>query len=159
MVASAGDAVINVYVDNTFILGIGGGAEMVSGNPAFGPGPSTTPFEQFPVMGNSGFANSIGGFSMTVHFPGPGTYPYELDYVECCDLPLIGGDTLSLMMSMGPIRFGLPPTSTLTITPNSLNPLPAGGRQVLRSRRLTLRAIRCPISALLSRFLVSTARN
>ncbi len=131
VVASAGDAVINVYVDNTFILGIGGGAEMVSESPAFGPGPSTTPFEQFPVMGNSGFANSIGGFSMTVHFPGPGTYPYELDYVECCDLPLIGGDTLSLMMSMGPIgSSGLPPTSTLTITPNSLNPLPAGGQQV-----------------------------
>jgi RHS repeat-associated protein len=128
LVASAGDAVINVYVDNNFILGVGGGATPGSGNPALGPGPATTPFEQLPVMGNSGYNNSIGGFSMTVHFPGPGTYPYELDYVECCGGG--GTDTLSLMMSMGPIgSSGLPPAGAITITPGSLNPLPAGGQQ------------------------------
>jgi RHS repeat-associated protein len=124
VVASAGDAVINVYVDNSFILGIGGGATRVSG--PLNPGQTTTPFEQLPVMGAA--ETSIGGFSMTVHFPGPGTYPYELDYLECCGEG--GTDTLSLMMSMGPIgSSGLPPAAALTITPSSLNPLPAGGQQ------------------------------
>ena len=125
VVANGGNAVISVYVDNSFMLGIGGGATLVSG-PGNGE-PGATPFYQYPVMGN--FSTSIGGTSMTVNFPGPGTYPYELDYVECCGGG--GGDTLSLMMTAGAPSgtSGTPPSASLTLSPNSLAPLPVGGQQ------------------------------
>ena len=121
---------INVFVDNTFILGIGGGATSVSGYSPLTSGETTTPFEQFPIMGNSGFGNSIGSFAMTVHFPAAGTYPYELDYVECCGGG--GGDSLSLVMSASlpnGTTSGVPPTGLLILSPGSVNPLPVGGQQ------------------------------
>jgi RHS repeat-associated protein len=124
------DAYITVYVDNIFMLGIGGGATQLSG--ALNGAPAVTPFEQLPMMGASPTTNPIGGFTMTVHFPGPGTYPYELDYGECCGFG--GVDTLSLMMMAGVpnpngLAPGISPAGSLTLSPSSLQPLPVGGQQ------------------------------
>jgi hypothetical protein len=125
VVANAGDAVITVYVDNTFILGIGGGATRVSGQ--LDHAPAVTPFQQLPVMG--GTSTGIGGFPITVHFPSAGTYPFEVDYVECCSTYF--ADTLSLVVMTGTpngngIAPGMPPTGSLTLTLNTVSPLPAG---------------------------------
>jgi RHS repeat-associated protein len=129
VVASAGDAVISVYVDNTFVLGIGGGATMVTGPLNEGQA-VTTPFEQLPVMGASPIDNSTNGFSMTVNFPGPGTYPYELDYVECCGYNARDGLSLMTWAAMpNGTTSGIPPAASLTLTPNSIQPLPIGGQQ------------------------------
>ena len=124
IVQSGGDVVIPIYVDNGFILGIGGGATRVSG-PIGGGAPSTTPFGQYPVVG--AFSTSIGGATVTVHFPAAGTYPYELDYVED------GQGLQSLMMSASVpnngLPAGVPPGGTLALSPNSVQTQPVGGTQ------------------------------
>jgi hypothetical protein len=79
-VASSGNTTVTIYVDNSFVLGIGGGATCVSGPNCNSP--STTAFQQLPVTASA--QTSIRGFPITINFPGPGTYPFELDYVECC---------------------------------------------------------------------------
>jgi RHS repeat-associated protein len=125
IVANGGDMVIPIYVDNSFILGIGGGATRVSG-PIDGA-PPITPFGQYPVMG--ALSTSIGGASITVHFPGPGTYPYELDYVED------GAGLQSIMMMSGNTAGngfapGVPSGGTLTLSPSSVQAQPVGGNQL-----------------------------
>jgi RHS repeat-associated protein len=125
IVANGGDMVIPIYVDNSFILGIGGGTTRVSG-PIAGA-PQFTPFGQYPVMG--ALSTSIGGASITVHFPGPGTYPYELDYVED------GVGLQSIMMMSGNTGSngfapGVPSGGTLTLSPNSVQGQPVGGKQL-----------------------------
>ena len=153
VVASGGNAAISLYVDNSFILGIGGGAISVSGP---GSGTSqTTPFQRFPVMG--ALSTSIGGATMIVSFPGPGTYPYELDYVECCGGG--GGDTLSLMMTAGAPNgsSATPTTASLTLSPNSLQPLPVGGQQTFTV--LAIDASGNPVPNLSVGFVVSYLDN
>ncbi|MGA2435891.1 MAG: Ig-like domain-containing protein, partial [Bryobacteraceae bacterium] len=129
VVANGGNSAITVYVDNTFILGIGGGATRVSGS-VYNDW-TVTPFQQLPIMGSG--EGGIGPFPMTVNFPGPGTYPYEVDYVECCWN--VGWDTLSLTMMVGApnadgVAPGITPSSSLTLSPNSVSmPLVAGNQQ------------------------------
>src|SRR5262249_30990535 len=124
-VASAGDAVITVYVDNSFVLGIGGGATRVSGQ--LDNAPAVTPFQQLPVMGAT--VTNIGAFPITVHFPAAGTYPFEVDYVEFCSNYFADLQSLVVMTgapngsALGP---GMPPAGSLTLTPNTVSPLPAG---------------------------------
>jgi len=126
-VATGGPTTISIYVDNSFILGIGGGATRVSGpqNPPL----SVTPFYHLSVMG-AGTAQ-FGGFAMTVNFPGPGSYPFELDFVECC-----GGnpDPMSLVMMTGSLNGngvapGMPPSGSLSLTPISPSSLATGQTQ------------------------------
>jgi RHS repeat-associated protein len=146
IVAQGGDTVISVYVDNSFILGIGGGAIRVSGS-----GDGVTGFYQYPVMGV--LSTSIGETSITVRFPGPGTYPYELDYVECCGDG--GGDTLSLMMTAGAPNgsSGTPPTASLVLSPNSVQPQPLGGQESFIA--LATDALGAPVSGLSVALVVS----
>lgn len=123
IVESGGDVVIPMYVDNGFTLGIGGGATRVSGPSG---GPEVTAFENYPVMGS--FYTSIGGTSMTVHFPGPGTYPYEVDFVED------GSGYTSLMVMAGNTGGsgyapGVPSGGILTLSPSSVQPQPVGGTE------------------------------
>jgi RHS repeat-associated protein len=113
IVASGGDTQISVYVDNAFVMGVGGGAKSVSGATGF------TAFNGYPIMGS--LSTSIGGTTFTVRFPGPGTYPYELDYVED------GVGDASLMMSAGTV--GVPSAGTLTLSPSSVQAQPVGGQQ------------------------------
>ncbi len=127
-ISTAGNAIISIYVDNSFILGIGGGATRVSG--PLSPSLTVTPFYQLPVMGAA--STQTGGFSMTVNFPSPGTYPFELDYVECC-----GGnpfDPMSLVMITGQVSGsgfgpGMPPSGSILLTPTNPSSLPTGQSQ------------------------------
>jgi RHS repeat-associated protein len=116
-VAGAGDQVITIYVDNSFVLGIGGGATRVSGVLDSNPAPVTT-FEQLPVIGAA--STSIGGFPIAVHFPGPGTYPYELDFTECCGWGSWFDTTALTMMIGNGTASGMPPSGTIALTPNTV---------------------------------------
>src|SRR5258706_7509033 len=72
---------------------------------------------------------NIGSFIMTVHFPSAGTYPYEVNYVECCSSYY--ADVLSLMVMTGApngsgFAPGMLPTGSMTLTPNTVSSLAAG---------------------------------
>ena len=128
-VASAGTATLTIYVDNSFILGVGGGATYVSG-PLNNNPPSITAFQGYPVMAAT--QTSTGGFAIQINFPSAGTFPFELDYVECCNFSF--GDLLSLVMMTGSgnngIAPGMPPTGALTLSPASPTSLTAGQTQM-----------------------------
>jgi RHS repeat-associated protein len=123
-VASAGHATITLFDDDGIILGIGGGSTLVSSSkPPSGtnPGP-TTPFTSLPVIYYYNQITQGGpqGFTLVVNFPTPGTYPFELDYVECAE------GQLSMTMTAG--TSGAPPTGSLAITP--INPAQINTGQV-----------------------------
>lgn len=121
-IAAAGNVPFNFYTDDGFILGIGGGATRVSGPMLNAPG--ATAFTQLPVMGAYNRDTAAIGNQVVVNFPGPGTYPYEVDYTECC------ADGLVLTMTTGASHpTGLPPSGTLTLTPNSVSSATVGTPQ------------------------------
>src|SRR5262249_16684986 len=92
-VASAGDVVFNFYTDDGFILGVGNGATAGPASSHGNPPPSgRTAFENLPVMGDFNAPTPPAARSVTVHFPAAGSYPYEVDYTECC------GGSLALTM-------------------------------------------------------------
>ncbi len=108
VVAKPGDVTFSVTADDGFLLGIGGGATRVNGTYENVPPSNTSPFKGYPLVG--GF-NLQGGatpqtFYETVHFPTAGSYPYELDYSECC------GSNLSLALGIASFN---PETSPLSI--------------------------------------------
>jgi RHS repeat-associated protein len=108
VVAGPGDVTFNFYDDDGFILGIGGGATRVEGalvNP-----PGSTPLSGYPVMGAFNDPTSPAGHSITVHFPSAGTYPYEVDYSECC------GGQLALTMATSTGQ-AIAPAGNLALTP------------------------------------------
>jgi RHS repeat-associated protein len=121
-VASAGNVTFNFYSDDGFILGIGNGATRVSG--AAVNMPSTTPFGQFPVMGAVDDPNAASGNQVVVNFPAAGSYPFELDYTECC-----GGQIVLTMTQGASSATGIPPTASLALSPNSVAAQPFGGQQ------------------------------
>lgn len=109
LVAQAGNITFNFYSDDGFIFGAGGGATRVSGadsNP-----PSATELEGYPVMGAYNQPTSPVANSITVNFPAPGSYPYEVDYSECC------GGQVALTMANAATGIGVPPAGNLSITP------------------------------------------
>ena len=109
VVAAAGDVTFNFFSDDGFVLGIANGASRVGGsntNP-----PALTPLQQYPVMGAYNVPTSPISNNITVHFPAAGTYPYEVDYNECC------GGQLALTMATG--GKGVAPTGNLALTPIS----------------------------------------
>lgn len=123
-VANAGDVVLSFFSDDGFILGVGGGATRVSGPLLNVPPSGRTAFTNLPVMGAFNSATAPIANSIVVHFPAAGTYPYELDYTECC----AGQEALT--MTVGQSNFkGVPPTGSLTISPNNPPTLPAGQTQ------------------------------
>lgn len=106
-VAAAGDVTFNFFSDDGFIFGISGGASRVSGS--FGNPPPQTPLMRYPIMGAYNFPTAPVANNITVHFPAAGSYPYEVDYSECC-----GGQIALTMATNGT---GLPPTGNLSLTP------------------------------------------
>ena len=123
-VASAGDVVLSFFSDDGFILGVGGGATRVSGPLVNVPPSGNTAFENLPVMGSFNRATAPVANTIVLHFPAPGSYPYELDYTECC----AGQEVLT--MTVGQSNFkGVPPTGSLTLGPNNPPTLAAGQTQ------------------------------
>src|SRR2546428_9190714 len=85
-----------------FGRGVGGGAAGPDGTLVGPPASGLTPFNPYPVVGAY---NQAGGaapatYAVTIHFPGAGAYPYELDYFECC------GTQLSLTMTVVSVNTG-----------------------------------------------------
>ncbi len=121
-VASAGNVTFNFFTDDGFILGIGNGATRVSG--AAVNMPPVTPFAQYPSMGADNGPTAPVGNQIVVNFPAAGSYPYEIDYSECC-----GGQLVLTMTQGASSPTGIAPTGSLTVSPSSLASLPAGGQQ------------------------------
>ncbi len=90
VVAKAGDVTFNVLANDGFLLGVGGGATRVSGSYEGAPASNASPFQAYPLVGawNQPSGGAVGTYPVTVHFPAPGTYPYEIDYFDCCGQPL-----------------------------------------------------------------------
>ncbi|HEX3153308.1 MAG TPA: Ig-like domain-containing protein, partial [Candidatus Angelobacter sp.] len=113
-VAAAGNVTFNFFSDDGFIFGVNNGATRVSGS-LFNPPPNgLTPFQGYPVMGAFNTATAPVANSITVHFPGPGTYQYEIDYSECC-----AGELAVTMTSSLSGNHGVPSSGTVTLTPNT----------------------------------------
>ncbi len=123
-VASAGDVVLSFFSDDGFIFGVGGGATRVSGPLLNVPASGVTPFESLPVMGAFNSATAPIANTIVVHFPAPGTYPYELDYTECC----AGQESLTMAVGQANSK-GVPPTGSLVLSPNNPPTLAAGQTQ------------------------------
>lgn len=123
-IASAGDVVFSFFSDDGFMLGIGGGATRVSGPLVNVPASGLTPFESLPVVGAFNVPTAPTANTIVVHFPAAGSYPYEVDYTECC------GGQESLTMAVGQANSkGVPPTGSLVISPNNPATLAAGQTQ------------------------------
>lgn len=116
VVARAGDLTFTIAHDDGYILGVGNGATRVSGDFEGNP-PANTPFNGYPTVAavDQGGAG-IG--SATIHFPAPGTYPYELDYAEC------GGGGLRLILETAQF---IAQTDPLSIYVGYADGLRAGG--------------------------------
>lgn len=123
-IASAGNVTLNFFSDDGFILGISGGATRVSGPMINVPNSGLSPFADLPVVGSYNQGSAPTGNSVVVNFPAPGTYPYEVDYNECCG----GQESLTMAVSQASST-GVPPTGSLTVTPASPSTLNAGQTQ------------------------------
>jgi YD repeat-containing protein len=120
-VAGPADVTFEFFTDDGFIMGIGGGATSVPGGTDTNqPASGLTPFQGLPVMGANNEETAPAGSQFTVHFPAAGAYPYEVDYTECC------GGQLVLIMTSGTSKTGVPPSGSLTLTPNTVSQLSAG---------------------------------
>lgn len=123
-VASAGDVVLSFFSDDGFILGVGGGATRVSGPLLNVPPSGVTAFEGLPVMGAFNSATAPVANTIVVHFPAAGSYPYELDYTECC----AGQEVLTMTVGQTNSK-GVPPTGSLTLSPDNPPALAVGQTQ------------------------------
>jgi RHS repeat-associated protein len=117
-VKEAGDVTLSIIADDGFMLGVGGGASRVSGAYENPPASNTSPFQGYPLMAayNVGGASGPGTYTATIHFPAAGTYPYELDYFECC------GSKLSLVLSTATVNPATEPLSVYVGYADGLRP-------------------------------------
>ncbi len=107
-VAQAGDVTFKITSEDGFLLGVGGGASRVSGEYEGAPESNTSVFQGLPLAGayDKTYGSEPQAHLVTVHFPGPGSYPYELDYF------LHGGKQLSLQMEVQSV---IPDASPLSV--------------------------------------------
>jgi len=124
-VASAGNITFSLASDDAMIFGVGGGATVgSSNNPMNGLPPSkTSAFFNLPLMGGNDGPGTFLASPYVVNFPGPGNYPYEVDYVECC------GFALFMNLTLGASGTSAPTTGTLALTPISPSSLNIGQTQ------------------------------
>jgi len=127
--AEAGDVTFRFYTDDGFILGVGNGATRVSGALDGAPPSGLSPFEHLPVLGAFNYPTPPIGSLVTIHFPAPGAYPYEVDYSECCGGELVLTMTTNANSGGGTGFTGVPPSESLVLTPNSVADRPRGGQQ------------------------------
>jgi RHS repeat-associated protein/uncharacterized repeat protein (TIGR01451 family) len=102
VVSQPQDVTFQVMADDGFILGVGGGATRVRGTLQNPPASGFTAFNGYLVVGayNLGGVTAPGTYPVTVHFPSAGSYPYEIDYSECCS------SQLSLTMTVVSVNTG-----------------------------------------------------
>jgi RHS repeat-associated protein len=129
IVAQAGDLTFRFFSDDGFILGIGNGATRVSGALNNPPADGLSPFERLPVLGAFNVPTAPVGNLVTVHFPTAGSYPYEIDYSECCAGELVLTMTTNANPGSGGSFSGVPPSEAIVLSPNSVADRPTGGQQ------------------------------
>ncbi len=115
-VPAAGQVTFTITGDDAFIFGMGNSATRVNGPQTNTP--TTSPFNNYPVMGGVNQRSAPAASTITVNFPAAGAYPYELDYAK-------GGDnklTLTLLATGAPI----PAAALLTLTPATAPSITAG---------------------------------
>ena len=122
-IATAGDVTFNFFSDDGFILGIANGATRVSGPMLNVPPDGLTTFERYTIVGAFNAPTSPRANTIVVNFPAAGSYPYEVDYTECC------GGQLAITMTQGPARTGVPPSGSLSLTPITIVAKPVGQTQ------------------------------
>lgn len=123
LVSRAGSVTFDLYSDDGFIFGIGNGATRIGGVSVNMP--SSTVFGDYPVMGAYNLDSPASPRQIVAYFPSAGTYPYEIDYTECC------GGALSLTMTQGVSSpASIAPTGSISLIPGNLNPLPKKGQQL-----------------------------
>ncbi len=118
VVAQAGDVTFKVTSEDGFLLGVGGGASRVSGENEGAPESNTSAFQGLPLVGayNKTCCSEPQAHLVTVHFPGPGSYPYELDYFQH------GGKQLSLQMEVQSVTPDASPLSVFVGYADGLRP-------------------------------------
>ena len=120
VVSQAGNVTFNFASDDAFILGIGSNdpnspdyvQSLTMGDPQSyyqAPASGLTAFQPLHVVGAYNDVTGTRYTPVTVHFPHPGTYNYEVDYTECA------GGGLALVMSLG--NAYVPPVTSLNIAP------------------------------------------
>jgi hypothetical protein len=86
------DTVFTFLIDDAFDFGVGGGARRVRGTLSNPPASGLTAIERLPIVGAFNQGHLQATTHVTVRFPHPGPYAYELDYAEC----KLGGESLRL---------------------------------------------------------------
>ena len=120
MVKQSGPLVLNFSADDGFFIGIGNGATRVSG--ASYNLPVSTPFLKYPVLGGYNTGAQWDQQQVVVNFPAPGTYPFEVDYAECCGYGL----ALAMSQGTGSTPPPVPPVASLALSPGTVSPQPLG---------------------------------
>jgi len=132
-VSAAGPVTFNFYSDDGWILGVG--PEQTAGvQPTFVSGPMANappagPFSGYSIVGSYNIPSSPAQNNLVVNFPEAGTYPFELDYSECC-----GGQLALTLNANGAI---ITPSYTIaasagpggSISPSGSVPVCSGGGQ------------------------------
>jgi hypothetical protein len=108
-VSTPGRITFNMYSDDGWILSIGpsGGNQ-----PAYVSGPMVNfprvgPFTGYTIVGSYNVSSAPNKNNLVVGFPAAGTYPFELDYSDCCE----GTQALTALVNDLPI----PPASALAL--------------------------------------------
>jgi RHS repeat-associated protein len=116
---------VRIFNDDGMFFGIGNGATRVSGPMLYNVPPSgLTPFNNYPIMGSYNTGTGAVGFDYVVNFPTPGSYPYEVDYSEAFGQGLC----LTMALVQGNAASGVPPATSITLTPNTPQTLNIGNQ-------------------------------
>ena len=83
VVRRAGEVPFTLLIDDAFNFGIGGGAVRVRGTMSNPPPSGMTALQHLPMVGAFNQGHLEATTRVTVRFPRPGTYPFEIDYAEC----------------------------------------------------------------------------
>lgn len=88
VVNAPGRITFNMYSDDGWVLSIGASAGGAQPQYVSGPnlaGPKTGTFTGFAVVGSFNVVSAPNENNLVVAFPAGGSFPFELDYSECCD--------------------------------------------------------------------------
>jgi hypothetical protein len=109
-VSAAGRVTFNVYSDDGWILSVGPNASGAQPGYVSGPMlnfPRVGPFTGYTIVGSYNVESAPNQNNLVVGFPAAGTYPFELDYSDCCE----GTQALTVLANGQPI----PPTAGLAL--------------------------------------------
>ena len=109
-VSAAGRITFNIYSDDGWILSIGPNGSGAQPGYVSGPMlnfPRVGPFTGYTIVGSYNVESAPNQNNLVVGFPAAGSYPFELDYSDCCS----GTQALTVLANSAPI----PPASGLSL--------------------------------------------